>query len=157
MSTHSVFCFLSVSNVQHLTKQRRQKIIQKIALGGSPSNRFQKNMIHHDNLLPLQSLWCCGFFVWVTTWEWNCHRKGKMIILNTHHWIVPSGCGWSHSRVFSMKCVLEESAKCGTGENKDNWSRMCLSLTYNRNMKWTKWLCVICAIKQDSVLHYSGI
>lgn len=47
----SLPCCLSVSKVKHLTKQKRQKIIFKIALWF----RFENNMIHYDNPLPLQS------------------------------------------------------------------------------------------------------
>lgn len=93
-----------------------------------------------------------------------------MIILNTHHRIVLSSSGWSLSEDFSNEMCCGEPAECGTGENKANWSRKCHALTLSQGdfnqkpsqcmtlnvaftvgTKWTKWLSVISAIKQEIV------
>ena len=66
---------------------------------------------------------------WVLVFLSGRKTESKMIILNTHHWIVLSDSGWSLWRVFSNEMCFGEPAERGTGENKANWSRKCHSLT----------------------------
>lgn len=91
-------------------------------------------------------------------WSFWTHITGLFLV-------VLAGPFWES---FQMKCVSGEPAEHGTSENKANWSRkshsltlslgdfnqkhrLCTTLNVCVGTKWTKWLSVTSAIKQEIV------
>lgn len=139
-STHKQIweCLCSLSHVLHVclrratstvTKEKRQKIIFKIAFGGISNNRSENNMIHWDNSVHLQSWWRFGLLLrnylgvklpQKAKWLFWAHISGLLLV-------VLAGPFWE-----SNEMCFGEPAERGTGENKANWSRKCHSLTLSQ-------------------------